>query len=168
MKSYLRYAALFAVAVVILVGIYILRQATEPESAIIAKERGRLFDSRDKGRQEKDPVYARELEEKLDFLDYRLAVAYNAENQSGKAADVLRRLIRNEEAGERSGIPRRSRSYADEARYYEALKESFDLKHDQAEANKALDRSTELMMKAAELRRTEGREEGRHVGAPAD
>jgi hypothetical protein len=116
---------------------------------------------------EKDPLYAGELKDRLRFLDYRLAVTYNAENKPDMAIDVLKQLIKEEEA-KGKGTPRRSRSYLDEARYYETLKESYDLKHDEANAEKAMAFRNELMAKAGERKKLESKEEGKHVGSSTD
>jgi len=168
MKTYLRLTILVAVSAAILLAVYLVRQATVPQSVIIAKERNRLYASRDKKRMANDPVYAGELEDKLALLDYWMAVAYNDENKPDKAIAILQRLINDEEAREKGGIPRRSRSYMHEANYYEVLKESFELKHEVAEVNRSLDRYTQLKIKAAELRRLERREDGKYVGTPSD
>lgn len=168
MKSYLRLAVLFGVAAAILLAVYVARRATVPQSAVIAKERNRIYDSRDKKRMANDPIYAGELENKLALLDYWMAVAYNDENKPDKAVVILQRLIHDEEAGKQGGIPRRSRSYLREAGYYEALKESYELKHDAAEVKRALDRYTQLKIKAAELKSLESREEGKYVGPSSD
>ncbi len=168
MKTYLRLTILIAVSAAILLAVYLVRQAAVPQSAIIAKEKNRLYASRDKKRMADDPVYAGELEDKLALMDYWMAVAYNDENKPDKAIAILQRLISKEEAGEKSGMPRRSRSYMHEANYYEALKESFELKHEVAEVNRALDRYTQLKIKAAELKRLESREDGKYVGTPSD
>jgi hypothetical protein len=168
MKTYLRLIILFAVAAAALLVMYLVRQATEPQSAIIARERDRVYAARDGDRMKNDAVYAAKVEDTLALLDYRLAVACNAENKPDRAIDILQRLIGDEEAKEKGGIPRRSRSYLQEANYYEALKESFALTHDEAGVNKALDRYTQLMTKAMESRKLESREEGRSVGSPAD
>jgi hypothetical protein len=168
MKTYLRFIILLAVAAAVLLVIYLVRQATEPQSAIIARERNRVYAARDSERMKNDPVYASRVRDRLAFLDYRQAVACNGENKPDGAIDILQRLINDEEAKEKDGMRRRSRSYLQEANYYEALKESFELKHDAAEVNKALDRYTQLMTKAAETRRLESREEGRSAGPPAD
>jgi hypothetical protein len=167
MKTYLRLIILFAAAVTVLSAVYLIRQATEPESAIIARERNKVYASRDRSRMEKDPLYAGELKTKLQFLDYRLAVTYNAENKPDMAIDILKQLIKEEEA-EGKEIPRRSRSYLDEARYYEALKESYDLMHDEANAEKAMAFRNELMARAGERKKLESKEEGKHVGSSAD
>jgi len=168
MKTYLRLTILVAVVAAILLAVYLVRQAAVPQSAIIAKERSRLYASRDKKRMANDPAYAGELADKLDLLDYWTAAAYNDENKPDKAIAILQRLINDEEARGRGGIPRRSRSYMHEANYYEVLKESFELKHEGAEVNKALDRYTQLKIKAAELKRLESREDGKYLGSPSD
>jgi hypothetical protein len=167
-KTYLRLTILVAVFAAILLAVYLVRQATVPQSSIIAKERNRLYASRDMKRLANDPVYASELEDKLALLDYWMAVAYNAENKPDKAIAILQRLINNEEAGEKGGMPRRSRSYMHEANYYEALKGSFELKHEAAEVNKALDRYTQLKTRAGELKKLESREDGKYVGTSSD
>jgi hypothetical protein len=168
MKSYLRLAILFGVAAAIFLAVYVAQRATVPQSAVITKERNRIYTSRDKTRMANDPIYAGEIEDKLALLDYRIAVAYNDENKPDKAVAILQRLIHDEEAREKGSMPRRSRSYLHEASYYEALKESFELKHDVAEVNKALDRYTQLKIKAAELKSLESREEGKYVGPSSD
>jgi predicted Zn-dependent protease len=168
MKTYLRLTILVAVSAAIVFAVYLVRQATVPQSVIIAKERNRLYSSRDKKRMAGDPVYAGDLDDKLALLDYWMAAAYNDENKPDKAIAILQRLINDEEAREKGGISRRSRSYMHEANYYEALKESFELKHEVAEVNKSLDRYTQLKIKAAELKRLESREDGKYVGSPAD
>lgn len=169
MKTCQRLTILVAVAALIVFAVYLVRHATVPQSASIAKERNRLYASLDKKRMADDPVYAGELEDKLALLDYRMAVAYNNEKKPDKAIAILQRLINVEEArGKKGSIPRRSRSYLREADYYEALKQSFELKHEAAGANKSLDRYTQLKIKAAELRRLESREDGKYVGTPAD
>jgi hypothetical protein len=168
MKTYLRLTILVVVSAAILLAVHLVRQATVPQSAIIAKERNRLYASRDKKRAADDPVYAGELEDKLALLDYWMAAAYNDEHKPDKAITILQRLINDEEAREKGSIPRRSRSYMHEANYYEALKVSFELKHEMAEVNKSLDRYTQLKIKAAELKRLESREDGKYVGSPSD
>lgn len=82
MKRYLRLSIFFAVAAAAVSAAYLVRVASSPMSSIIAKQRDGLFLSRDKGRAENDPAYARELEERLRFLDYRRALALNAEKQA--------------------------------------------------------------------------------------
>ncbi len=168
MRTYLRLTILVAVFAAILLAVYLVRQASVPQSAIIARERDRIYASRDTTRMANDPVYAGELADKLALLDYWMAVAYNSEKKPDKAIAILQRLINDEEAREKGSIPRRSRSYMHEANYYEALKESYELKHDMAEVNTSLDRYTQLKIKAAELRRLESMEDGKYVGTPSD
>lgn len=158
----------FVIAVSILFFIYVVKQTSAPESNIIAKERDQIYASRDKSRLEKDPTYAREFQDKLQFLGYRLAVAYNAENRPDEAITVLKQLISDEEVKGKTGIFRRSRSYLNEAQYYEALKESYDLKHDEENAQKAAKSREDLLAKAADLRIRESREEGKSVGLHAE
>jgi hypothetical protein len=167
MKLYLKIAALFITAGVIIIVLLLIKEASKSESAIILGERKKLADSMDKNRAEKDPVYSRTMEDKLRFLDYRLAVAYNAENKPDEAIAVLRTLISSEEAKGQRGLPRRSRSYANEARYYEALIESFEIKKDEVGVEKAVQEREELLAKASELKKREEREEGHSVGLNA-
>ncbi len=167
MKASLKIAALFIFAGAVVLVLFLLREASKPESVIIADERKKLADSIDKNRAGNDPIYARNIEEKLQFLDYRQAIAYNSENKPDEAIAVLKSLISNEEAKSQRGITRRSRSYANEARYYEALATSFELKHDENGAKTAVLKRDELLAKAAELRKREELEEGRSVGLNA-
>ncbi len=168
MKTYVRIIIFLVVAAILTLAFYAARQATEPQSGIIARERERFSTSRDRDRMKSDPIYAAEVREKKSFLDYRLAVAYNTENKPDKAIEILKRLISEEEATGQNGIPRRSRSYMKEADYFEALKEAYELKNEPSEVNRALDRYAQLRTKAAALRRLESSEDGRHVGRPAD
>ncbi len=167
MKASLKIAALLIVAAAVVLVLFLLKEASKPESAIIAVERKKLADAIDKNRAEHDPVYARTVEEKLQFLDYRRAIACNSENKPDAAIAVLKSLISNEEAKSQHGITRRFRSYANEARYYEALAASFELKHDENGAKTAALKREELLAKASELRKREEREEGRSVGLNA-
>ncbi len=168
MKTYLRIAVLSVVAAAVLFTVYLVRQASVPQSAIIAMERYKIYASRDKGRMESDRLYALDIQEKLDFLDYRLAVACNAEDKPDEAITVLQKLINNEEAKGKSGTPRRARSYLNEARYYEALKESYDLKRDEAGGKAAVEQRAELMTRAAEAGRRESSGEGKSVGSSGE
>ncbi len=168
MKTYVRIVLFVAVASAVVLAFHAARRATEPQSAVIDREIDSFSASRDKDRMQRDPIYAAQVREKKALLDYRLAVAYNRENKPDKAIEILHRLIREEESTEKSGIPRRSRSYMKEADYYEALKESYELKKEPSEVNRALDRYAQLRTKAMELRRLESSEDGRHVGRPAD
>ncbi len=164
MKTYVRIILLFVVVALIVLIFTLFRQATAPESAIIAKERIRVAAEEDKGRMQKDPVYAFEIGSRLRFLDYRIAQAYNNENEPDKAISLLQQLISSEETTGKSSIPRRSRSYQDEARYYEALEQAYVLKHDEAGAERANQRRLEAIARAIESGRKERREEGKSVG----
>jgi len=168
MRRYMGLMVFFIAAVAILFFIYVVKQTSAPESVIIAKERDHIYASRDKSRLEKDQLYARELQDKLQFLGNRLAVAYNAENRPDEAIAVLQQLISDEEGKGKTGILRRSRSYLNEAQYYEVLKESYDLKHDENNAQKAAKSREDLLARAAELRIRESREEGKSVGLHAE
>lgn len=168
MKRYVKLAVFFAAAGLVVLAVYLAREASAPLSAIMVQERNKLSRSYDKDLAGKDPVHARELEEKLRFLDYRLAMAYNAENKPEAAIAVLQQLIDGECAKEKSGVPRNSRSYLNEARYYEAMAESYDLKKDEESANQARHERIKLLGKASELRKQENREEGRTVRPDAD
>jgi hypothetical protein len=169
MRRYMQLIVFFigAVAVLFLI-IFVVKQTSAPESMIIAKERDRIYSSRDKTRVEKDPLYVRELQDKLQFLDYRLAVAYNAENKPDEAISVIQRLINDEEAKGKTGTMRRSRSYLNEALYYEELKKSYDLKHEEDNAQKSIRSRENLLERAAEMRLLESREEGKSVGLHAE
>jgi hypothetical protein len=167
-KRYMRLIVFFIVAVAILFFIYVVKQTSAPESVIIAKERDQIYASRDKSRMENDPPYARGLQDKLQFLGYRLAIAYNAENRPDEAITILKQLISDEEIKGEKGILRRSRSYLNEAQYYEVLKASYDLKHDEENAQRADKSREELLAKAADLRIRESREEGKSVGLHAE
>lgn len=167
MKPYLRIIALFVAVAALMLLFTMFRRATAPESAIIGKERSRVAASLDKGRMEKDPVYAAEMRKKLRFLDYTIAVAYNKENKPDQAISALQQLI-SDEAANKSALPRRSRSYRDEARYYEALQQSYALKRDDAGAERANQRRLEATARAEETRKKEQREEGTSVGNRAE
>ncbi len=164
MRKYMPLMVFFIVVVVILVVVNMVRQTTAPESLIIARERDKMQDSRDKNRLEKDPLYARQFQDRIHFLEYRLAIAYNAENRPDEAIAVLQRLIGDEETQGKTVNHRLSRSYLNEAQYYEALKESYDIKHDEDNSQKAAKSREDLLAKAAEMRTREAREEGKSVG----
>lgn len=168
MKTYVKLIVLFAVIGVLLAGFLLFRQASAPESAIIAREKEKLSASLDKGRMEKDPVYAFEMQDRLQFLDFQMAVAYNKENKPDKAVPVLEKLISDEQAKNKGDIPRRSRSYQAEASYYEALQESCSLKHDQAGEERAINRRAQLRASAEQAKRRERAEEGKSVGASGE
>jgi hypothetical protein len=163
MRKYSRLAVLFLVAAVVLLLFNLFRQAAAPESAIIEREKERFVESFDKVRAEKDAVYAREFKETTRYLDYRTAVAYNKENKPDKAIAILQQLIKDEAAGD-SGKARRSRSYQNEARYYDTLQISYSLKHVPEEAVRAWEQRDRLMAEAEEAKRRERLEEGKSVG----
>ncbi len=167
MKFYWKVAALLITAGVVVFFLLLAKEASKSESVIISGERKKLADSMDKSRAERDADYARMIEEKLSFLDYRLAIAFNAENKPDEAIAVLKRLISAEEGKARQVRKRRSRSYFNEAEYYEALIESFEIKKDEAGVNTAVQRREELLKTALELKKSEEREEGRSVGLHA-
>jgi predicted Zn-dependent protease len=167
MKISLKIGALFIAAVVVAFTLFTLREASKPESAIIAAERDKLARSLDKDRAQKDQDYARDLHDKLQFLGYRLAVAYIAENKPNDAIVVLEKMIKDEEATSSVNRPRRSRSYFDEARYYEELIGAYELKGDDTDAIKAARLHDELQVRASELKRQEERDEGKSVGMNA-
>ncbi len=167
MKFYGKVAAFFISAGVIVFFLLLMKEASKTESVIISGERKRLADSVDKSRADTDAVYARTIDEKLSFLDYRLAIAFNTENKPDEAIAVLKKLISAEEGKALHGLKRRSRSYFNEAEYYEVLIESFEIKKDEAGARTAVQNREELLRKASELKKSEEREEGRSVGLPA-
>lgn len=168
MKRYMKLAVFFSAAVLVVLAVYLAREASAPLSAIMVQERNKLSRLYDKNLAEKDPVHAHELEEKLRFLDYRLALAYNAENEPDAAIEVLQKLIDDERAKEKSGAQRNSRSYLNEARYYEAMAESYELKKDENNANTARHERIKLLGKASELRKQKNREEGRTMRSDSD
>lgn len=63
---------------------------------------------------------------------------------------------------------RNSRSYLNEARYYEAMAESLELKQDENNANTARHKRLKLLSKALDLNRQKNRGEGRSVGSDVD
>jgi hypothetical protein len=167
MKTPVKIGALFFVFVVIVFALFLLKEASKPESSIIAAERDNLARFLDKDRAQKDENYIRDLKDKQQFLGYRLALAYTAENKPDEAVAVLDKMIRDEEAKTPGGRPRRSRSYFDEARYYEALVRAYELKKDDAGAQKAARIHDELLARALEQKRQEERGEGKSVGMNA-
>lgn len=166
MKTYLRITLLFLVVAVVMVIVYTTKQVSAPESALIAAERNRIYAERDQARMAKDPSYAQELKDKLQVLDYRLAVSYNAENNPDAAIVVLRKMIVDEQ-GKNNG-PRRSRSYLNEVRLNAVLKDSYDLKKDENSVKKTAAIQDELNAKAASAKKREMVEEGKHVGSASE
>jgi hypothetical protein len=167
MKTPLKITALFFVVAVIAFALFLMKEASKPESSIIAAERDKLSRSLDKDRDQKDENYVRDLKNKQQFLSYRLALAYTAENKPDQAVAVLDKMIRDEEAKTPGGRPRRSRSYFDEARYYDALIRVYELKKDDTGAQKAARIHDELMSRALEQKKQEERGEGKSVGMNA-
>lgn len=163
MRFNVRLVVLVVLIVIVTAMAYFVRRASAPESAIIAKEKSNLEQSIDKSRMEKDPIYAAGVGNKLQFLDYRLAIAYNKENKPGAAKSILERLIA-EEARNNPGSSRRSRSYLKEADYHEALRESFELMHDEAGVNRAAGERNRLTAKAEAASKKERQGEGKSVG----
>ncbi|HUJ17420.1 MAG TPA: hypothetical protein VL197_05445 [Nitrospirota bacterium] len=164
MKINMRLVALFTAAVALAAGFYIVQQASAPESSIIAREKKRIAASFDKSRVEKDPVYAIEFQDKLQVLDYRLAMAYKSEDKPDAAIAVLQKLIADEEGGSSQGGVRRSASYLKEVRYYDALQALYGMKHDEATAERAMERRNDLMARAEAAKRRERMEEGKSIG----
>ena len=167
MKTSVKIAAFFFAAVVLVFVLLILKEASKPESSIIAGERDKLARSLDKARAQKDENYARDHGDKLRFLSYRLALAYTTEDKPDEAIAVLNIMIKDEEAKSPAGRPRRSRSYFEEAKYYDALIGAYQLKRDDAKAVEAARVHDELLARASELKREEERGEGRSVGLNA-
>jgi len=169
MKLYLRIAVVAVVVLAILLGLFaVLHKATAPESAIIAGEKQRLSGSFDRDRAAKDPIYAGEFQDRMRFLEYQQAVAYNKENEPDSAVPILEKLITDEQAANRGGISRRSRSYLREADYYEALQTAYSLKHDEAAMERAIERRNELTARAELAKRRDRTEEGKSMGVDGE
>lgn len=167
MKRYGRHLIVAAaVAATVLLILYLFGEVSAPVSSLLGKERDRLVRSL-KENGSPQGAAARDIEEKIEVLDYRLAMAYNAENRPDKAVAVLERLIRDEEA-KAAGKKRSSRSYLREARYYETLADAYDLKRDDGEVMSAKHKRLELLSKAEDRKREEMLEEGRHVGTSSE
>jgi len=159
-RSYLKIAALFIGVVAVVLVLYVIKETSKPESGIIAEERARFARSKDNSRARQDLLYATSFENKLRFIDYRLAVAYNSENRPDDAIAILERIIK-EESQEKNGIPLRSQSYAAAAIYYEALARSYELKQNPDNMKKAMQSREEMLSTAEELRKKEDLEEGK-------
>lgn len=168
MNWYLRAAAFVITAVAAVSVIFLVRQATAPVSTIIKQERNKFAASFDATRAETDAQYVRAFREKLHFLTYRYAAALNEENKPDSAIKALKTLIREEEERGEGAPARNSRSYINEANYYEVLAESYDLKEDENKANLARHERIKLLGKAAELRRKEYSGEGKSVRSGVD
>lgn len=163
MKTYVRIVVLFFVVAMLMVLFYAFRRAAAPESAIIERQRNKMSASVDKSRLEKDTIYAVGVRKKLEALQFGLAMAYNKENKPDEAISLLRKLIAGEQQKNKSGA-RRSLSYENEARYYDALRRSYELKQDKAGEERAVELQNELLSRAAAAKRKERLEEGRSVG----
>ena len=137
--------------------------AAPSDSRSIAFEKSRLAGSLDQARVANDPVYARKFEMKLKDLDYLLAKAFIRENDPDAAIAVLQKLISDEVAGSNGLARRRYRSWMDEARYYEALRQSNRLKRENAEAERADQRRGEILARAQAAKNEEQLEEGRSI-----
>ena len=168
MKTYVKIAVLFIVAALIVFAVYALQRASLPESAIIAHERDAIYASRDKIRMEKDVTYAVDMRDRMQFLDLRTAAAHIAENNPDAAIAVIRKLIAEEEAHAASGVARRSRSYVSEMHFYETLASAYELKKDDDGAKKAMATHDTFLQQAAEAKKRENTEEGKHVGLAGD
>jgi len=168
MKTYVKITILFVVAALIMFAVYAMRRVSLPESAIIAHERDAIFMARDKTRMEKDLTYAVEMRYRLQFLDLRIAAAHIAENDPDAAIAIIQEFIAGEESHATSDVDRRSRSYVNEMRFYETLKNAYELKKDEVGAKKAMEAYDALLLKAADARKRESMEEGKHVGSAGD
>lgn len=167
MKVSVKIVALFFAAGVIALVLFMMKETPKSESSIIAGERDKLARSLDKERAQKDQDYVRDLDDKLRFLGYRLALAYIAEKKPDDAIGVLEKMIKDEEVKSPGNRPRRSRSYFDEARYYGALMRAYELKGDVDGATKAARLHDELQSRASELKKQEDQSEGKSVGMKA-
>ncbi|HXY53073.1 MAG TPA: hypothetical protein VEM40_00180 [Nitrospirota bacterium] len=162
MKPSLKIAALIAGAAVVVLILHLMKETSKPESSIIEEERARFSRSKDIGRAGQDLLYASSFENRLRFLDYRLAVAYNSENRPNDAITILERMIK-EESGEHNGIPPRSRNYTVAAQYYEELARSYELKQDPDNAKKAMQNREKMLALATESRIKENLSEGKTI-----
>ena len=168
MKTYVKITILFVVVALILFAVYTMQRVSAPESAIIAHERDAIYAARDKNRMDKDTAYAVEIQDRLQFLDLRIAAASITENNPDVAIALIQKLIADEEAQTKKDAAPRSRSYVKEMRFYETLKTAYELKKDEAGAKKATEAYDALQLKAAEAKKRESREEGKHVGSARD
>jgi hypothetical protein len=148
MKTYVRITILSVLLVLTMLAVYMMRRVSAPESAIIAHERDAIYAARDKNRMEKDPTYAIEMRERLQFLDLRTAAAHIAENNPDEAIAIIQKLIAEEEAHAKVSIGGRSRTYVNEVRFYEMLMDAYELKKDEAGAQKAKEAHDALLLKA--------------------
>jgi len=163
MKQYIRLIALFVIVAGLVIVFYAARQATAPESAIIAQERDRWTAGFDEVRAGRDPVYATEFQNRAAFLEYRVALALIKEGDPDRAIPVLQKLIEQEEASAQGGS-RRFRSLQKEASYYEALAQAYELKHDAGSVQQAVEARSAVLARADDAKRKERQEEGKWVG----
>lgn len=168
MRTYVKITLLFVVVALIVFAFYAMQRVSEPESAIIAHERDAIYAARDKDRIAKDETYAVEMRDRLQFLDLRIAAAYIAENKPDAAIAVVQKLIAEQEDHIKRAVAPHSRSYATEMRFYETLKSAYELKKDEAGIKRAMEAYDALLVKTAEARERESREEGKHVGSAGD
>jgi predicted Zn-dependent protease len=159
-KPYVKIAALCIAVVAVMLILYVMKETSKPESGIIAEERARFARSKDNSRAEQDVLYATSFDNKLRFIDYRLAAAYNSENRPDDAIAILQRIIK-EESQEKNGIPLRSSNYSAAAQYYEALARSYELKQDPDNMKKATQSRGEMLSAALESKKKEDLEEGK-------
>jgi hypothetical protein len=163
MKNFAVIVLLLIVAVAGTV-LYLFQPSFAPaESMLIAMERSKFVKSQDVTRINSDPVYACAVRLKLENLDYLLAKAYIAENMPDDAVAVLEKLISSEEVRNDGSTRRRSRSCANEARYYKALREAYALKQDDARAESADKQRDELITIAYTAKKREQLEEGKSL-----
>jgi len=163
MKLYLRIATLVLIAGAMAIGLFAMREASKPESRIIADERGKTVAVLNVARMGKDEVHVRELENKIRFLDYQTAVAYNKESKPDEAIIILKKLITDEESRTKPNETRRSRSYFEQAKYYDVLIASFQLKNDREGEMQAEQLRAALFAKAMDLKKREEQLEGHSV-----
>lgn len=168
MKTYVKISILLVAVALIMLAFYAVQRVSAPESTIIAHERNAFYMARDRDRMEKDPSYAAEISERLQFLDLRTAAAYVAENEPDAAIAIVQKLITVETARAKSGMDGHSRNYANELRFYEILNDAYELKKDEEGAQKAREAYEALLLKAEEARKRKSREEGKQVGSPRD
>jgi hypothetical protein len=160
MKLQFRIAILILIVGAVALGIYIAREATKPESRIIADERARIVRELAVARSKNDDQRARDIAQNIRFLDFQLALEHNKEEHPALAISILNSLIKDEEAVS----PRRSRSYFDEAKLYNALAASYQLKGDAEAAKQADQKHEELFSRAMEMKKVDERQEGHRVG----
>lgn len=160
MKIYLKVSILFAIVAAVVFALYLIKGSSKPESAFIAEEREKFVFSKDNKGTVNDQISDRAFEDKVKSIDIRLANAYIAEKKPDEAIKILERLIK-EESRHEEGNPKRSRSYLDQAAYYEMLVNVYTLKNDTVAAGRAAHSREEMLAKAEELRKKEDLAEGK-------